>query len=440
MTALDRILPEPTLVERHHVDVAAPVSRVWQHARHLDLARIPWVRMLFALRTLPDRLVGGAPPLHVRIDDLVSSRAAPGFQILSDDPPFEVAVGAIGKVWQPVIPFVHVDDAQAFADFAERGFIKVAWAIRVGPQPPERMPAGGCRVEVEVRVRATDPTSWRLFERYFRLIGPASRLIRRTALAYLARDIELGESREGYELTVLAQHLDGGLPLATPGDVAEGLAGAAIMTLALMTPFLRRAREHWGLTAAEARRVYPGDDLVSAPRWLWTHAVEIDAPASAVWPWVAQIGADRGGFYSYQWLENLTGCEIQNAETIHADWELVEGDALVLHPRIPPLRVVCVDRRRHVLAYGAPDDVARASGAPWAKVSWLFLIEPLGVCRCRFISRFRSDCSADLATRFTVGPLFGEPVGFAMDRRMLLGVKALSEHTWLTAATSRMTG
>jgi hypothetical protein len=169
--------------------------------------------------------------------------------------------------------------------------------------------------------------------------------------------------------------------------------------------------------------------------------VDIDAPASAVWPWIAQIGADRGGFYSYQWLENLAGCEIQNAETIHADWELVEGDALMLHPRTPPLRVVSVDRGRHVLAHGAPDEGARASGAPWATVSWLFLIEPVDACRCRFISRFRSDCSSDLATWLAFGPLFVEPVGFTMDRRMLLGVKTLAEHSWLAAgANARMTG
>jgi hypothetical protein len=441
VTALDRILPEALLVERHHIDVAAPAARVWQRARRLDLARLRWVRMLYALRTLPDRFVGDPPPLHIRIDDLVSSRTAPGFQILSDDPPLEVTVGAIGKVWRPAIPFVHVEGAEAFANFAERGFIKVAWAIRVVPQPPEAKPTGGCRVEVEVRVGATDPASWRLFTRYFRIIGPASRLIRRAALIQLARDVEDAERQEVRELTHLADHLDGGLPLATLTDVAEGLAGAAIMTLAMMTPFLRRAREQWGLDARDAEREYPGDDLVPAPRWLWTHAVDIDAPASAVWPWVAQVGADRGGFYSYQWLENLAGCDIQNAETIHADWELIEGDALVLHPRTPPMRIVSVDRGHHVLAYGAPDEAARAGGAPWAAVSWLFLVEPVDAGRCRFISRFRSACSGEIATWLAFGPLFGEPVGFAMDRRMLLGVKALSEQSWVTAgARSRMTG
>jgi hypothetical protein len=72
-------------------------------------------------------------------------------------------------------------------------------------------------------------------------------------------------------------------------------------------------------------------------------------------------------------------------------------------------------------------------------VSWLFSIEPLDTCRCRFISRFRSDCSSDVATWLALGPLFGEPVGFAMDRRMLLGVKALSEHSWRAAgAGSRL--
>lgn len=200
MTALDRILQEPALVERDHIDIAAPAACVWHHARHLDLARIPWVRMLFALRTLPDRITGSSAPLHVRIDDLVSSHDAPGFQILSDDPPYEVTVGAIGKVWRPRIPFVHVEGAEAFASFAQRGFIKVAWAIRVVARPPESLPpAGGCRVEIEVRVRANDPAAWRKFERYFRVIGPASRLIRRTALTCLARDVELAAGREGRE-------------------------------------------------------------------------------------------------------------------------------------------------------------------------------------------------------------------------------------------------
>lgn len=61
---------------------------------------------------------------------------------------------------------------------------------------------------------------------------------------------------------------------------------------ALVTPFLRGSRETWGIDPAAASRAFPGDELVPAPSWGWTHAVEIDAPVAEVWPWVAQIGAD----------------------------------------------------------------------------------------------------------------------------------------------------
>lgn len=51
----------------------------------------------------------------------------------------------------------------------------------------------------------------------------------------------------------------------------------------------------------------PGDETVANPGVRQTRAVQIDAPAHATWPWIAQIGQDRGGFYSYEWLENLAG-------------------------------------------------------------------------------------------------------------------------------------
>lgn len=84
--------------------------------------------------------------------------------------------------------------------------------------------------------------------------------------------------------------------------VAEGVGGAAIMAAAMLTPFLRSAQRQWDIDAATAARTYPGDERIPSPRAFWTHGIEIDAPVEAVWPWLAQIGADRGGFYSYQWL------------------------------------------------------------------------------------------------------------------------------------------
>jgi hypothetical protein len=108
---------------------------------------------------------------------------------------------------------------------------------------------------------------------------------------------------------------------------------------------------------------------------------------------------------------------------IHPEWAHKAGDGLILHPKMPPLRVVSVTRGRSIVAFAAPDEAARAEGRPWASATWAFLVEPLGPARCRVVSRFRSACSDDLATRLVQGPALLEPVGFAMDRRMLLGIR-----------------
>ena len=134
----------------------------------------------------------------------------------------------------------------------------------------------------------------------------------------------------------------------------QGAAGVAVMVAALLTPFSRGRRGRWGAAAAAATRQYPGDELVREPRWGWTHVIGIDAPAESVWPWVAQVGADRGGFYSYQWLENLIGCQLRNAATIHPQWAAREGGELRLHPNAPPLRTVTVQPGRALVAYIAP--------------------------------------------------------------------------------------
>ena len=581
MTGLDVVLPTPRKLELSSVELALTPERAWEVVRHEDLARSALVKALFALRTLPSRFTGTVEKVELRLDALASSPERPGFQILVDEPR-EVVVGAIGQVWQIDIPFVHVDGPAAYAAFSEPGWVKVAWALRVLP-----VGDGDSRIEIEVRVDATDEESWRRFERYWMVIGPGSHFIRRTLLAALAREhgrpesrederplpgdgllpdaaaslthgitieappsriwpwlVQMGGGRAGFysldaldnanrpsarEIHPALQALEVGqvipatpegadgfevlaieperalvlgglfdpaarqqLPFAaarparfwqvtwafvlepldagrtrlhvrvraafspdqrlhaawiTPvhglmetaqlhnlkrraegrardgwRDVVEGAGGAAIIVAAILTPFLRDGQRRWGLDEATAGRAYPGDERVPTPTTFWTHGTEIDAPVEAVWPWIAQIGADRGGFYSYQWLENVIGCEVRNAESVHPEWEVKVGDGLRLHPDMPPLAVVEVERGRYWLAFGAADPAARAAGRSWAEASWLFFLEPIGLARCRFISRYRAATSTDLATTLAYGVAI-EPIGFAMDRRMLIGVK-----------------
>ena len=122
----------------------------------------------------------------------------------------------------------------------------------------------------------------------------------------------------------------------------------------LLTPFLRGRRQHWGVSPELAATVHPGDELVPAPLWEWTHGIDVAAPARVVWPWVAQIGANKAGFYSYQWLENVVGCGVRNAETIHPEWHVRLGDSLSLHPKMPGLDVVRVDDGRCFVAHAIP--------------------------------------------------------------------------------------
>jgi hypothetical protein len=201
MTALDRLVPGPHLLEIDRIDLAAPAARVWERVRHGQLAQSLPIRALFAIRSIasgPHTSLAASSTF--RIDDLKSTREHPGFEILVDEPPCEMAVAAIGKVWRLDIPFVHVANADEYAAFAQPGFIKVAWSIRVLPRGERQS-----HIELELRVEATDVRSWRKFRRYFHLIGPFSRAIRRSLLRALVRDLGPPDTRK--ERTLLGDDL-----------------------------------------------------------------------------------------------------------------------------------------------------------------------------------------------------------------------------------------
>ena len=217
--------------------------------------------------------------------------------------------------------------------------------------------------------------------------------------------------------------------------IGEALSGAAVIAVALVTPFLRSWRTTWGATDAEISRSLPGDDLVSHPKWQWTHAVTIAAPAEAIWPWLAQIGQGRGGFYSYELLENMVGCHIHNADRIIPELQgLQKGDIILLHPKTPGLPVAGVEPGRalvlHAGAWSPSEGTAESAGetpASYSTVSWMWFLEPIDETTTRLISRYRTDYGPGLANRLGYGTAIMEPIGFAMSRKMLLGIKERAE-------------
>jgi hypothetical protein len=205
----------------------------------------------------------------------------------------------------------------------------------------------------------------------------------------------------------------------------EALHGGLEIGGAMATPFRRLKRLSWGATDDELERSYPGDGLVPVPKWTATHAISIDARPQRIWPWIAQIGQGRGGFYAYQRLENLVGSEIENTCRILDEHQHVrEGDAIKLHVEAPPMAVAIVEEPTTLVLYGNP---AEGDGSVAISTSWAFLLleEPGGTTR--FLSRTRYHHADDRRSKIAGGPLLLEPVSFVMERKMLKVIKALAE-------------
>src|ERR1700676_3476542 len=78
---------------------------------------------------------------------------------------------------------------------------------------------------------------------------------------------------------------------------------------------------HWGATHLDRIAVLPGDALSPYASAVVTHAVNVDAPAEAVWRWIVQIGQDRGGFSSSSFLEQEVGCDMKATFRIVPEWQ-----------------------------------------------------------------------------------------------------------------------
>ena len=103
---------------------------------------------------------------------------------------------------------------------------------------------------------------------------------------------------------------------------ALGLAGLGGLYGAL----LRRPILNWGATAEEASARLPGDELLEDADGVATRAITIDAPAAAVWPWLAQMGpSPRGGAYTYDWIENLLGLDMHSADRVLPEFQHPAG-------------------------------------------------------------------------------------------------------------------
>jgi hypothetical protein len=195
---------------------------------------------------------------------------------------------------------------------------------------------------------------------------------------------------------------------------------AFLMLLALTAYFLLVQPWHvrWGTTNNEAERLLPGDDIVPQPDYRCTRAITIRAPAAEVWPWLLQIGQDRGGFYSYNWIENLFGLDIHNVYHIVPEWQNLEvGDKVNLSPYYK--MTVSIIEPSQSLVYNMPSDEFMT------QATWAFILFPLDLRTTRLIIRMRID----IGVLSKASLLLFDPGHFIMERKMMYGIKECTERT-----------
>jgi hypothetical protein len=243
MRLIQKYLPNPRHTEIHRIFVKAKPHEAWETMRHLDMGKVPWVKLLFSIRTLPDRLKGITKEADKRIgiDQIVEN--GKGFFVAEEIPGEEIVIAAIGKFWYLNIPFVNVT-SEEFKDFNIPGYGKLSWSILVEPY------FGGSVITLELRTTATDEVSWKKLNRYYSIIGIGSQLIRGTMMHH-----------------------------------AENLLGK-----------LKRVDDD--------ERSLPGDERLPNCKYQATHSTDIDAPPSLVWHYLMQMGCDRAGWYSIDALDN----------------------------------------------------------------------------------------------------------------------------------------
>ncbi|HEY6398197.1 MAG TPA: hypothetical protein VIX82_12155 [Solirubrobacteraceae bacterium] len=196
---------------------------------------------------------------------------------------------------------------------------------------------------------------------------------------------------------------------------AIGSATAAYILLA------RPRHLRWGTTDQESDGGLPGDDLITNPDLTATRAITVRTSADRVWPWIAQLGQGRGGFYSYDFLENLVGCDIHSADRIVPEWQDVRvGDEVKLHPE-GGLEVAAIEPGRSLALRGG---MPMGNTPPPYDFTWAFAVRERPDGTTRLLVRERYAYTRRWA------PLLVEPVeavSFVMSQKMLRGIRDRAE-------------
>jgi hypothetical protein len=179
----------------------------------------------------------------------------------------------------------------------------------------------------------------------------------------------------------------------------------------------------WGTISEEWHLALPGDRDPRTPQLEILHGVTIDAPPAAIWPWLAQLGQDRAGFYSYDWLERLFGADVHNVDDLRPEWQTRRVGQRIPATQAGYLGGLFGDRPGWIIDVFEPGRalVLRHWGA--------FVLVPQPDGRTRLLIRSTISDERIPAWAAALNMTAFELPHFIMQRRMLLGIKTRAERT-----------
>lgn len=178
---LDRFIPSPEVVERHHIEIEAPADMVMTAAKEMRLLDSPIVRVLVKARELA---LGGEPDTRPHPDTLLAQAQSIGWVVLAEQANREIVFGAVTQPWQANPVFRSIPSAE-YEAFREPGYVKIVWSLRADP-----LDARHSVFHTETRVSTTDPQARLRFRRYWSFVAPGVELIRLAMLRPLKRNAE----------------------------------------------------------------------------------------------------------------------------------------------------------------------------------------------------------------------------------------------------------
>jgi hypothetical protein len=187
---LDDFLPQFDFNEVHIISMHASRERVFRALTDLTPAEIALVRTLFAIRSLPARLLGKGGMGFSATQPFLQQALRSGFTLLAESPNQELVLGTIGQFWKLTgsAPIRLAEPAE-FLNFHHPDYAKAAMNFSL----EERSEASSINVRTETRILVPDPATRKKFARYWRVIYPGSALIRRMWLRAIKRRAEQGQ-------------------------------------------------------------------------------------------------------------------------------------------------------------------------------------------------------------------------------------------------------